>query len=590
MQGGAERRWAARLLAVSLVCGAGVADPLPVRAQPAYSADTVTHAEPAPPPVRIDAVVTDRAGRRILDLRPSDFDVKVNGEPQALEGVEVRTPPRPRVFAFFLDEYHVSSAATGHVRGALTRFIDTHLRPGDRVVLLKPFDRVTGLQFSNAHDGLRGPVASFAGRKDDLAARSPFEEQFIGRAPETVASARAQIVTLALTEIAVQLGEIQAERAALVLVSEGFRRGTQGISRRQGRLPDLQGVVRAASRYHFSVYALSPSTVDAGTPAGATLEWLAGQTGGVSTVVDAGLEPGLAQVAADLEAYYELRLPAPANNGRFHRVEVTAKRAGLAVRARSGFWAPLSSEVRALIDGSAAPPPLRRRALRRSPLIDAWVGLRPAEGGEFAIAFTWVPTAPAATSRSPRAPSALEVRVQSEQGKVLFEGRLASVAEAARFVAPAGRVEFDMRVLGPDGAELDTDVRDIYVPAFTGGAPLALLPPEVLRARTLPEYRRLLDDPAAVPTPVRAFTRSDRLVIRTPVWQARRGRVWTTAQVLNRRGQPMRALEAIPGSTDGVAAFDLPLAWLAPGEYYIEVAARQGGHAIAERILFRVSS
>ena len=61
------------------------------------------------------------------------------------------------------------------------------------------------------------------------------------------------------------------------------------------------------------------------------------------------------------------------------------------------------------------------------------------------------------------------------------------------------------------------------------------------------------------------------------------------AGVLNRRGQFMRRLEALTPATDGVARFDLPLAWLAPGEYYIEVAATDGQHKAGERLPFRVT-
>ncbi|CAN5479278.1 hypothetical protein BH23ACI1_BH23ACI1_29270 [soil metagenome] len=554
-------------------------------------------AEPGASSVRIDAVVTDRSGRRVLDLRSADFDVKVNGEAQSLAGLEVRTPPRPRVFAFFLDEFHVSEgAATDRVRDALATFIDVHVRPADRVVLRKPLEPVTALRFSTDHAALREAAASFMGRKDDLTPRSVFEDQFIGRAPATVAAARAQIVTLALAELAVQLGELQAERAALVLVSEGFERGTQGLSRRQGRLPDLLGVVRAAGRFNFSIYALSPSDVEEGTPGRVTIEWLADQTGGISVVAAARLEAGLAHVAADMDAYYELRLPPPASDGRFHRVEVAARRAGLNVRARPGYWAPLTSEVQALL--SAGRPPLPsgpRRTLRRSPMIDAWVGLRPAGPGTLAVVLAWIPARRAAGARPDQDPVLLDVTVRSEAGDLLFEGRIGQAGDGAaggnvaRFDAPAGRVEFDIQVLAGSGAVLDTEVRDAYVPRLSGPS-IALLPPEVLRARTLPEYRRMLEDSAAVPTPLRSFARSDRLIVRMPVWQAGDGEIEASARVLNRRGQAMRSLEPLQAAADGIPAFDLPLAWLAPGEYYIEIAARQGDQVIGERILFRVTA
>jgi hypothetical protein len=102
--------------------------PDPVRETPAA-------AVPAPSPVniRINAVVTDRRGRPLVDLKPGDFELDDNGISQALASVELRTAPRSaaavvpvlsaederaaaedpgtRVFAVFLDEFNVAPGA-----------------------------------------------------------------------------------------------------------------------------------------------------------------------------------------------------------------------------------------------------------------------------------------------------------------------------------------------------------------------------------------------------------------------------------------------------------------------------------------------
>src|SRR6185436_1296816 len=103
-----------------------------------------------------------------------------------------------------------------------------------------------------------------------------------------IAAARVQIVTASLRELAMRLGELGADRAAIVLVSGGFPREAGG---RQLRVSDLQGLVRAASRFHQAVYAFDPSSAppqppgpgprqETTTPETATLQWLAAQTGG----------------------------------------------------------------------------------------------------------------------------------------------------------------------------------------------------------------------------------------------------------------------------------------------------------------------
>ena len=47
-----------------------------------------------PPPIRIDAVVTDAAGRAILDLRPTEFELLENGVARPIESIQLRTLPK----------------------------------------------------------------------------------------------------------------------------------------------------------------------------------------------------------------------------------------------------------------------------------------------------------------------------------------------------------------------------------------------------------------------------------------------------------------------------------------------------------------
>src|SRR6476646_9918103 len=86
-----------------------------------------------PAPIRIDAVVTDANGRPIVDLRPTDFELREDGVVRPLDAVELRMLPKAgdvvqsiqtesgeeqaakkpgaRVFAFVLDKFHVSAGA-----------------------------------------------------------------------------------------------------------------------------------------------------------------------------------------------------------------------------------------------------------------------------------------------------------------------------------------------------------------------------------------------------------------------------------------------------------------------------------------------
>jgi VWFA-related protein len=599
------------LVAPSSVRAAGQApapDGSPVSAGPG---------DPSLPPIRIDAIVTDRHGRQVLNLRPSDLELFIDGIVRPLERVDLRVPaptsstapgpaaetpvatrPGTRVFAFLLDEFHVGPGVeTERVRESMLRFIDEHLRPTDLAVVLKPLDHVTAIRFTHDRQALRDAVRSFAGRKGDFTPRTAFEEQFIGRAPATVTAARVQLVTVALNELAMQLGELNADRAAVVLFSEGFERSAP--VRRGSRLIDMQGLLRAASRFHFAVYAFNPadprSAAD-GTrdPAAATLEWLTVQTGGAAALDGTNIGSGLARMSAELDTYYALELPQGVADGRFHPIEVRAKRAGLSVRARPGYWAPLSSEVRAWLRRMSAPASnVPRRALKRSTLIDVWVGLVQRSEGQQQMIVTWEPPPRAGTSRAFPTVARIDLSARTPSGTTLFEGSLArsdepqAPGEPARFDVPAGRVEIDMRLFGANGVLLDSDIRDVTVPDVDREKGNIVLSPQIIRARTMNEFRAAIEDPVAAPTASRSFARSDRLVIRVPAWATAGEPVKTGVRLLNRVGQQIRSLEQTESA--GILQFELPLAWLAPGEYYLEFSGRTERLESRERIPIRIT-
>ena len=79
-------------------------------------------------------------------------------------------------------------------------------------------------------------------------------------------------------------------------------------------------------------------------------------------------------------------------------------------------------------------------------------------------------------------------------------------------------------------------------------------------------------DVNAAPDPSRQFRRTERLVIRVPAY-AGGTPVRVTGRLLNRLAQPMRDIDALPDA-GGITQFDLPLAPLAPGEYYLQFSVQ----------------
>src|SRR5262245_17750752 len=109
--------------------------------------------------VRVDVIVSDKNGGPVADLKQTDFEVLEDGKPQSIETFKMikldggttptpdGQPPRQirtdldeeteaarddvRLFALFLDDYHVRLGASQVVREPLTRFIERQLGPSD---------------------------------------------------------------------------------------------------------------------------------------------------------------------------------------------------------------------------------------------------------------------------------------------------------------------------------------------------------------------------------------------------------------------------------------------------------------------------
>ena len=603
----------ARLLTVGLlVCvgGAGIRA-IPQGQDPKPSTDV--------PPIRLDVIVTDAKGRAITNLKPSDFELLENGTPRPLSAVELRpTPadapdvspiqteadetraarkPGTRVFAFYLDEFHVTAGPNAdRVKTALQQFVDETLQPQDLAFIMRPLDSLNSIRFTRDRAALHGAIDAFAGRKGDFTPKTHFEEVYIGTAPSTVAAARRQIVVSGLREIVSRLGELQADRAVVLLASEGFSRDSLPAFRSL-RFPGIDGLPRASSRFDVPMYTFNPAMTGEDGPsperdkANEMLQWIADQTGG-RTFNAASEIAGFARIKHDLESYYAVTYQPSAADGRFHPIEIRVRRSDVVIQARKGYWSPLASEWKTSVANLAArfPSPLSTRPLRRSSMIDTWVGLLSDASGRTRMVITWEPRVKGMT-----APDVVAVKAKTTAGAMLFDGRIGRVgsesmpADSARFDVPIGRVEIDMSIYDVEGKVIDTDVRDFDVPDLrTQKRGPVLMAPEVVRARTLRDFNSATTNPDAAPSSVRTFARGDRLLIRVPAFDPSGAQVQVTAKVLNAWGQPMRDIDSL-GAPDGLAQFALSLAWLGPGQYQIELQATSTNGAVKERVSFSIS-
>jgi len=543
-----------------------------------------------PDHVRISTTVTDRQGRPVTGLTLKDFELREDGVVQKLISVDARRPESRRL-AILLDEFHVDAADGERVRDAVTRFVTGELRPGDTAVVLKPLDPLTSIRLTDDRDALRAAIAGFEGRKGNFEPRSPLEEETLGRAPALVEAGRAQVVLSALRALATQLGSSPG-RSAILLVSEGFTRQPRRLTIRG--LPDASTVERFANRYDVPIYAFDPRPA-AGEPdeSLATLGRFVSETGG--TLSRGGDLAGvLTQVGKEIDSGYTITYqPTRPDDGRYHPIRINVVRREADARSRGGYVSAPSAEARrALRESSSAVLPTR--LLRRSPLVAVWSGVTRVSATDGRVVVTWEPSV---TGPGRSSASRVALKATLKDGTVLYEGQLAPVrigeaadkesADRAEFDAPSGLVQLDMTILGLRGEKLDVDGRDVIVPVLKSNTAL-LLPAILIATQSAREFRAVAADVNAAPDPSRQFRRTERLVIRVPAY-AGDTPVPVTAHLLNRLAQPMREIVSLPDAGAGVTQFDLPLAPLAPGEYFLQFAVQGPSGSIGQRVQFRIT-
>ena len=304
-------------------------------------------------------------------------------------------------------------------------------------------------------------------------------------------------------------------------------------------------------------------------------------------------------MAADVDASYRLTYRASGPyDGKYHGLELRATRPEVEVRARTGYWAPLGDPSARADAGPAPALPFvswRSRPAHRSPFAETWVGLSRGAEGRMRVVVTWEPDWGPVWSRGGARATLGRFKATRPDGTIVFEGRLApafggedDAPPAAIFEAAPGPLELDLTLVDENGRVLDVDSRDVEVPD-SDEARVRLMDPELVRARTAVEFRALVADPDAAPTPSRTFRRTERLIVRAPAYGADGAPLPVRARLLNPLGQPMLELEPMPATVrDGIMQFELSLAPYAPGTYEIELTATGAAGEVRTRVRFQL--
>jgi VWFA-related protein len=637
--------------------------------------------QPRPPVIRrgvnfvsVDVIVTDNKGNPVEDLKQEDFEVFEDNQRQDVETFQIikidqstaalssplseirstadeeREAARPdvRIFAIFLDDYHVRLGTSMGVRSPLMRFIEQQIAPGDLVGIMYPLLPVADFSLTRNHGAIIEAIQNFQGRKFNYEPRNQFEEQYAYYPAATVEKIRNQVSMSALRGLAIKLGGYREGRKSLIYVSEGFTaqlpaqlndpvaampgmgnpaRRTPGVEPTNPRaesieffnqaelLGDMREVYDAANRSNTAIYALDPRGLaafeyDINEGAGMqtdrkalqssqdTLRVLAGETDGRAIVNRNDLDAGLRQIVRDSSAYYLLGYnssQAP-SDGKFHAIKVRVKRPGVQVRARKGYWALTSEETARVTNPKPEAPTAVTAALStlasasRRDIVRTWIGTSRGENGKTRVTLAWEPVTQPAGAGAGAAredpPSRLAVTAIAQTGEPYFRGRVAE-PRVVTFDADPGPMQVRFNIENERGQVMDAAQREMTVPDFRK-TEVSLSTPQLLRARTVKELAALKSDPAAVPTPEREFRRTERLALRVEAYAATGDAPAVTAKLLNRTGNPMSTL---PVESAGAAHLvDLPLASLAPGEYLIEITATSGKGSSQDVLAIRVTS
>ncbi|OLC49083.1 MAG: hypothetical protein AUH43_08370 [Acidobacteria bacterium 13_1_40CM_65_14] len=470
--------------------------------------------------VRVDVIITDKNGNQIADLQAADFDVTEDGKAQKIETFKlvkldggrmdaIKEPPRQirtdydeeseaarddvRLFAIFLDDYHVRRGASMAVRNPISKFIDTQLGPSDMIGVMYPLESTASVRMTRNHDAVMRAIQQFQGRKYDYTPRNQFEERYAYYPTEIVEKVRNQVSLSAIKSLIVHMGSLKEGRKGLILVSEGFTNMLPPQMRnRDATMPgsgnpnafnpmagvndpnedraaffasvdlesDLREVYDTANRNNVAIYAVDPrglpgfefdinegvniqtdatylrSTMD-------TLRTLADNTDGRAIVNRNDLDVGMKQITRDSSAYYLIGYnssQAP-SDGKFHEIKVRVKRSGVQVRARKGYWALTAEQTtRALQPPKSAVPKAVDEALAsvnrpsRAAVVRTWIGTSRGENGKTRVTFVWepIPKTPGESAASRAGdPVRVSLMAVAPDGSPMFRGRVPDVAVAS---------------------------------------------------------------------------------------------------------------------------------------------------------------
>jgi len=253
--------------------------------------------------VEVDAVVTDRQGRLVRDLKKEDFQVLEDGKAQAITNFtmvdipveketrplfasspiepDVRTNEKPfdgRVYVMVVDDLHTRFGRSVRVKAAAKQFIERRLGANDLMAIVHTAGPSNANQeFTNNRRLLLAAVDKTQGRKLDSATANKTNEYNRTRDVRQQGDAlndpddmergfNARTTLDTLRNVAEWFGSVHGRRKAILFVSEGIDYDiydviAQGNSNHQSAsmvLDATREAIGAATRSNVAIYGIDP--------------------------------------------------------------------------------------------------------------------------------------------------------------------------------------------------------------------------------------------------------------------------------------------------------------------------------------------
>src|SRR5712692_6301107 len=247
--------------------------------------------------VEVDALVTDRSGNFIRDLKKEDFQVIEDGRPQAITtfslvdipverlqrplGAElpiepdVKTNERPfdgRVYVMIIDDYHTGFGRTERVKRAAKQFIQRNLGSNDLMAVVHTAGAAdAGQEFTSNKRLLLAAVDKTMGNKLRSATAEKTDEYYrtrgtglSGPLQDPVEQQRAYYARATLDTlrgVADWFAGVHGRRKSILFVSEGIDYDINDVFNNQNAstiIDATRDAIAAATKSNVSIYSIDP--------------------------------------------------------------------------------------------------------------------------------------------------------------------------------------------------------------------------------------------------------------------------------------------------------------------------------------------